>query len=198
MPDHVTITRTTGAANASFNTIGVTQSEMIFWKNEDDQPHWPIFNAVTPPLTLAYQVGPKSNSDNLQPSLGNIASSNPNGSAIPQGQVVPVTYACQLHKGESGTINVCADFYSQPNQLPGANQGKAYSANLTTGGMPPYTFSVSNSNLPASLTVNNVAGQGPVLSGTPGSSDTGSFAFDMTAEDSLGNNVTQTYLLTVS
>jgi hypothetical protein len=195
MSDHVTITRQPGAANASFETIGVTQSQMVFWKNEDTQPHWPIFTGGSQPA-LPYQVGPKGNSDSLQPSLGNAASADP--SVVPQGQSVTVTYGCKLHSGESGTINVCADFYSQPNQLPGASQGKAYAANLTTGGMPPYTPHVSNSNLPPSLTVKNVTGQGPVVSGIPGSGDTGSFAFDLYCEDSLGNNVTQTYLLTVS
>jgi hypothetical protein len=65
--------------------------------------------------------------------------------------------------------------------------------------MPNYTFRVSNSNLPASLKVSIVNTlQGPAVTGTPGSGDAGSFAFDLYCEDAGGNNVTQTYVLTVS
>ena len=201
MSDHVTITRNPGAANASFETIDTTQGEMVYWKNEDTEAHWPIFSAVTPAVTLNFQAGPLTNSDSLQPSLGNTASASP--AVITQGTSVTVSYTCKLHSGEAGTINVWADFRSQPNQMAGATHGQAYSANLTIGGKPPYTFQVSNSNLPASLTVKDVKNaqgvdQGLYVSGTPGSGDTGSFAFDLTCEDALENNITQTYLLTVS
>jgi len=109
-----------------------------------------------------------------------------------------VSYTCKLHAGETGNINCYADFYSQPNQLPGASRGQAYSANLTNGGLPPYQFQVSNSNLPASLTVENVPNQGPVLSGTPGQGDAGNYAFDLNCQDSDDGNIVQTYLLTVA
>lgn len=198
MSDSVTITRTPGVQNASFETINASQSEMVFWKNEDNVAHWPLFSTGAPPPSLLYRVGPNSTSDSLQPALA-LGPPYAAGSPLPQGQSLPVTYVCKLHSGESGKINIYADFYSQPNQLPGATRGNAYTANLTIGGLPPYPIMrVSNSNLPVSLTVNNVTNQGPVLSGIPGSSDAGSFAFDLYCEDSDRNNVTQTYLLTVS
>jgi hypothetical protein len=114
------------------------------------------------------------------PLLPGMGASNP----LPQGQLLPVVYTCQFHSGESRKINIYADVYSKPNQLADATRGTAYTANLTAGGLPPYKLTVSNSNLPASLTVNNVANQGPVLTGTPGSGDAGSFAFDLYCEDS--------------
>src|SRR4029077_157832 len=110
-----------------------------------------------------------------------------------------VDYTCSLHPGETGLINVYADFYSLPSQLTGFTRGVAATAKLTTGGMPNYTFTVSNSNLPASLKVTIVNNtQGPVLTGTPGQNDAGNFAFDLVCEDADGNNVSQTYLVPVS
>jgi hypothetical protein len=200
MSDHVTITRPQGAPLASFDAISVTQSEMVFWKNDDNQPHFPTFSAGSPIPALANQVGPNANSGSLQPALAldkYYPSTGP--VALPQGQGIPACYICSLHPGETGVITVYADFYSQPSQLANATRGAAYSANLTTGGMPNFTFRVSNSNLPASLQVSIVNSlQGPALTGTPGPNDAGSFAFDLYCEDSGKNNITQTYLLTVS
>jgi hypothetical protein len=199
--DHVTITRAPGVATASFDTIALTQSQMVFWKNEDDQAHYPTFSTGNPPPVLANQVGPHATSDGLQPALA-LTQYYPGGGAsnpLPQGQAVPADYTCSLHQGESGVIQVYADFYSQPSQLPGASRGTAYTTNLTTGGMPNFKFQVSNSNLPASLVVSILNSlQGPAVSGTPGQKDAGNFAFDLYCEDAGGNNVTQTYLLTVS
>jgi hypothetical protein len=200
MSDHVTITRQQGAQFASFDTISASQSEMVFWKNEDSEPHHPIFSTVSPPLTLANQVGPHATSDSLQPALA-LSAFYPASGPIPltQGKLLHANYTCSLHPGETGVINVYADFYPQPSQLPGFTRGVAGTANLTTGGMPNFTFNVSNSNLPPSLTVTIVDSlQGPAVTGTPGSGDAGNFAFDLYCQDSGGNNVTQTYLLTVA
>jgi hypothetical protein len=193
MSDHVTITRQAGAKNASFNTISLSLSQLVFWKNQDNEAHWPVFSGGSPPPSLKNQVGPNSTSDSLLPGL---ALSKPPA----QGVSSPVSYKCSLPQHEeSGTINVYADFFSQPSQLSVAQRGVKYDANLTTGGLQPFKFNVSNSNLPASLKVTIVnANQGPAVSGTPGANDAGSFAFDLVCEDSDGNNITQTYLLTVS
>jgi hypothetical protein len=199
--DHVTITRTNGAAAACFNTIACYQSDMVFWKNEDGEPHSPTFSTGNPPPTLTYQVGPHATSGSLQPALA-LATYYPGGgqaNPLPQGVSVPASYTCSLHDGESGIINVYANFYSLASQLPKATRGTAYSANLTIGGIPNFSFGVSNSNLPASLTVSITnTQQGPVLAGTPGQNDAGNYSFDLSCKDAGGNNVTQTYLLTVS
>ncbi|MBV8829067.1 MAG: hypothetical protein JO108_07520 [Acidobacteriaceae bacterium] len=195
--DHVTITRVQGAALASFDTIVLTQSQMVFWKNDDDQPHWPKFSTGKTPPVLAYQVGPNATSGSVQPAL---ALPGYDGSTpLPQGQASQANYTCSLHPGEAGVINIYADFYSQASQLPGASSGKKYSANLTIGGVPDFTFRVSNSSLPASLNVVIVNPlQGPALSGTPGPNDTGNFWFDLDCQDAAGNNVTQTFQVIVT
>jgi len=54
MSDHVTITRTPGAQEASFQTINASQSQMVFWKNSDDQPHWPVFSTGNPAPAMPY------------------------------------------------------------------------------------------------------------------------------------------------
>src|SRR5215831_6365746 len=200
MSDRVTITRTPGAKLASFQTINASQSQMVFWTNRDHQPHWPTFSTGNPPPATPYQVGARGNSGSLQPATA-LAQFYPSDSGpipIPQGQAVPVNYTCQLHQGETGTINCYADLYSVANQLSPATRGQAYTANLTNGGLPPYEFRVTNSNLPASLTVKNVANQGPVLQGTPAQGDAGDYAFDLTCQDSDGGNVVETFLLTVA
>ena len=63
--------------------------------------------------------------------------------------------------------------------LPDATQGTAYSQAVSaTGGIAPYTWSVSSSNLPAGL---NLSGSG-TISGTP--TATGTSTFTVKAEDS--------------
>jgi hypothetical protein len=198
--NHVTITRANGAATASFNTIVCYQSDMVFWKNEDGEAHYPTFSTGNPPPALTYQAGPHATSGSLQPALA-LAQYYPSTgpTPLPQGVAVPASYTCSLHTGESGVINVYADFYSVPSQLPQATRGSAYIANLTTGGIPDFKFRLSNSNLPASLKVSiATAQQGPAVSGTPGQNDAGSYSFDLYCEDAGGNNVLQTYLLTVA
>ena len=57
--------------------------------------------------------------------------------------------------------------------LPGGVVSSAYSATLTaTGGVPPYTWSISNGSLPAGVTLNSSSGS---ISGTPTSKGTSSF-----------------------
>jgi hypothetical protein len=199
MSDHVTITRAKGAQLASFSTTSRQQSDMVFWQNQDSEAHFPAFPTGAP--VLSSQVGPNANSGSVQPALALSTYYPSTGPSIPlpQGQVFPVGYVCSLHPGETGIINVYADFYSQPSQLAPFKRGTAATAPLTIGGMPNFTFTVSNSNLPASLTVTILVNtEGPVVTGTPGPNDAGSFAFDLYCLDSDGNNVTQTYLLTVS
>ena len=57
--------------------------------------------------------------------------------------------------------------------LPGGVVNSAYSATLTaTGGVPPYTWSISSGSLPAGVTLNSSAGS---ISGTPTAKGTSSF-----------------------
>jgi hypothetical protein len=79
----------------------------------------------------------------------------------------------------------------QPNSLPAATQGTAYSVTITAlGGTAPYIF-VFSGTLPAGLTLTT----GGVLSGTPTAS--GSPSFQIQATDSGSNTGFRTYRLNV-
>ena len=68
-----------------------------------------------------------------------------------------------------------------PASLAGGQSGTPYSQTLAvSGGVAPYSFTITNGALPAGLTLSTAG----VLSGTPAAS--GSFAFTVTATDSTG------------
>lgn len=74
---------------------------------------------------------------------------------------------------------------NSPVTLPNASPGKAYSANLAaaanlTGGIPPYTFSLTSGSLPSGLTLSSNG----TITGIP--SLAGSFTFGFTVKDSSG------------
>jgi Putative Ig domain len=77
--------------------------------------------------------------------------------------------------------------------LPSGSNGAAYSQTLTaSGGTPPYTWSVTSGALPAGLTLSS----GGVISGTP--STTGTANFTVQVADSLSQNATKAFSLTIS
>jgi Putative Ig domain len=77
--------------------------------------------------------------------------------------------------------------------LPGAVLSTSYSQTFAaTGGMGPYTYSVSGGALPDGLTLST----GGVLSGTPTSA--GSFTFSIQAQDTLMANGTRSYTFIVA
>ncbi|BBH45774.1 putative Ig domain-containing protein [Pseudomonas sp. KU43P] len=79
-----------------------------------------------------------------------------------------------------------------PTSIPGATVASAYSATLVaSGGIAPYTYSLSAGTLPAGITL-SAAG---VLSGTPTAA--GSFNFTVTATDNTGFSGTQAYSFSV-
>jgi len=80
------------------------------------------------------------------------------------------------------TLNVAVPTLAvTPASLPGALFGIAYSQQLTTtGGIAPYTYTVSSGALPAGMTL----GATGLLSGTPNAA--GSFPFAVTVRDSTG------------
>ena len=78
--------------------------------------------------------------------------------------------------------------------LPGATLGTAYSDTLqASGGVPPYSWSVTPSSLPAGLTLDPSTG---VISGTP--TATGTSNFTATVTDSTGAAVSAALSLQVS
>lgn len=198
MPDETPITITRRAQGVEFKTVTVTQSQLVFWRNEDPQaPHWPFF-PDQPGVGPRFQIGSGNTSDNCQP--------DSTGKAIPQGQILPFSYKCKVdkHDAESGTINVVADFLAatltpEPpvfNQLPNGTVGVPYAPIvLTSGGLGPYTHTLTDAVLPHGLTITDQP-TGVTVGGTPTQSGD-NFAFTVNSRDTLGNTVDQTYTLTV-
>ncbi|MEE7561495.1 hypothetical protein HH299_18790, partial [Xanthomonas sp. Kuri4-2] len=76
--------------------------------------------------------------------------------------------------------------------LPNGTRGNAYEQTLrVSGGVAPYTFSVSAGALPAGLALSSSG----TLAGTPTAD--GRFAFSLTVTDSAGGSATQPYTLTI-
>jgi len=80
--------------------------------------------------------------------------------------------------------------------LPGGVAGTAYSQTLAaTGGLTPYTWSVSGGSLPAGLNLNSATGE---ISGTPASAGASSFTIEVTDAESPAMTATQPLSLTVT
>ncbi|WP_294990045.1 putative Ig domain-containing protein [uncultured Stenotrophomonas sp.] len=95
---------------------------------------------------------------------------------------------------QSYTLTVAAPTISlTPPTLPAATGGGAYLQSVSaSGGVGSYTFSVSSGPLPLGISLSSAG----VLSGTPTSA--GSYAFTITATDSLGFTGSQAYSFTVN
>jgi hypothetical protein len=88
---------------------------------------------------------------------------------------------------------VCPFITVNPPTLPAPIFGQFYSQTITaTGGVAPYTFTVSTGALPSGLTLNATTG---VISGAP--SGTGTFNFVITATDANACPGTRAYAFTI-
>lgn len=92
------------------------------------------------------------------------------------------------------TLTVAASPLAISNtSLSSGTTGKAYSNTLTaTGGVSPFTFTVSVGTLPTGLTLTS----GGVLSGTP--TTAGSKTFTVKVTDSVGSTATTSFAVTIS
>jgi large repetitive protein len=99
----------------------------------------------------------------------------------------PITVGVRDANGQTGSVGLTLNvgiptLTIAPATLPGAFQGIAYSQALTvSGGIAPYSFTVSSGALPAGLTLNTASG---LISGTP--SGFGQASFAITVTDSTG------------
>lgn len=115
--------------------------------------------------------------------------------AVPGDYTLTLTFSTSSVGGSATTVvqfTVNPRLTLAPATLPDGRVGSAYSQQLTAGGgTPPYTFTVAAGALPPGLTLS----AGGLLSGTPTAS--GTFAFDVTANDSGSLVGSQHYVLTV-
>ncbi|MGD0732538.1 MAG: Ig-like domain repeat protein [Terracidiphilus sp.] len=95
---------------------------------------------------------------------------------------------------QSLTITINATLAVTTASLPDGTAGTAYAQTLTaTGGVTPYTWSISNGSLPAGLSL--TAGTG-AISGTPTTAGPSTFTVKVT--DSASNTATQILSLTIN
>jgi Putative Ig domain len=98
---------------------------------------------------------------------------------------VQVTDAKSLTGSRSLSINIRGAVVVTPPTLPGGTVGTAYSANLSaTGGVLPYTWSVSSGTLPAGLTLTTNADSTATISGTPTTLGTSTFTIQVSDSES--------------
>ena len=111
MPDgtRIDINRVNG--KVVFTQVTVTQSQVVFWNNNDSEAHWPIQGP-------RFQIGPGGNSDD--------------STVYPAPLPTTIYYGCAIqgHENERGSIVVYADFLPSQvknNILPAGTKGAALS-----------------------------------------------------------------------
>jgi predicted outer membrane repeat protein len=88
---------------------------------------------------------------------------------------------------------VCPNITLDPGTLPAVNRGAAYAQSFTaSGGTAPYSFAVTSGSLPAGLSLST----GGQLTGAP--TNSGTFAFTITATDTNGCSSAVPYTLIVN
>ena len=93
---------------------------------------------------------------------------------------VQATDAKSLTGSKSLSINIRGAVSITPPTLPGGTVGTPYNATLTaTGGVLPYTWSVSSGSLPAGLTLTGNADHTATISGTPTLMGTSTFTLQV-------------------
>jgi hypothetical protein len=183
MPDgtRIDINRVNGTV--VFTTVTVTRSQVVFWHNNDSEAaHWPIQGP-------RFQIGSSNNSDDL--------------TVYPAPLPTTIYYGCAIpgHENERGSIVVYDDFLPSQiknNKLDDGKNGTAYpTTNLATGGKSNYTFSITNGSVPPGMTINGTTNNtGITIAGTP--TQSGTFTFTLNANDSLQNNIQQTFTVTIN
>lgn len=102
-----------------------------------------------------------------------------------------ITYRISYSGGDGNdvTLTAAGTPVVAPGTLPDMTVGEPFTVTFTaSGGLAPYTFSVSAGALPDGLTLDGGTGE---LSGTP--TTAGAFSFSITATDSMGSIFVQAY-----
>lgn len=177
-------------STVTFETVSIDNTENVFFTNMDpEQPHKPSILKMADDEELG-------------------ACPSPNSSQVPVPEpaegTTAVNYGCDLHKEESGVINVFPPLAAGKTTLQAATKGQPISKQqVVQGGMSPYTisgrmFQVSG-DTPSSgsgsigpglqLTSDPTGNAGVWVVGTPTVSGTYNFTF--TVDDAMGRNLQQ-------
>jgi hypothetical protein len=185
----------------TFDTVNIDNTENVFFTNLDtEQSHWPAFdpNGASPDFC----------DDQLFPA----PSDNSSQCIVPEGQS-KVTYGCRIagHSNEQGVINVFEPLAPDATTI-NATTGEAANTRVVQGGMAPYTITgliINNADCPGTCSGPGdplPIGCGLVLAqdangisvlGT--ATESGTFKFTFTVDDSMGRNLQQVqYSVTIS
>jgi hypothetical protein len=164
-------------AGGVFDPAEAIASALVFWRNEDSQPH--------APFGLEVAAGGTSNA--IQPDS---TTAQPMGLPLPKS----VSYKCTLH-GEIGTIALYNDFRVLVTN-PSAGTSPANPVVVVSGGKSPYTmaaFDVVVNGQPGAVQLAEIAGPNAGISATILNPPAGTFTvtFNLNAADQLGNNLDQ-------
>ncbi|MGX0000719.1 autotransporter domain-containing protein [Pantoea piersonii] len=195
----VTATDANGATGSASYTLVVSAASPV----ASDSTATVVANSSSNPVTLSLSGGTASSVSIVSPPAhGSLAVSGVTVSYTPATGYAgsdSFTYTASNGSGTSASARVSLTvtpvlltLSPGSGALNAATAGSSWSQTLTaSGGRAPYTFSATT--LPAGVTLNAATG---ALAGTP--SAAGSYSFQVTAADSLGNSGTASYSLAVS
>lgn len=195
----VTVTDANGATGSATYTLVVSAASPV----ASDSTATVAANSSSNPVTLSLSGGAASSLSIVSPPAhGSLAVSGLTVSYTPATGYAGsdgFTYTATNSSGTSASARVSLavtpvllTLSPGSGTLPAATAGSSWSQTLTaSGGSAPYTFSATT--LPAGVTLNATTG---ALAGTPTAS--GTYRFQVTAADSLGNSGTASYSLAVS
>lgn len=163
------------SSGGNIATVDITQSQTVFWTNQDSVAHFPVPNCTG----LRAQPDAVTNDVQIVPIP-----------ALP----MAIAYGCAIegHEGESGTINVYNDFVPVTAlTLSSATPFAAVAA--ATGGKSPYAIQ-QDSAVPYITALDTIpagssAGLSLVLNQAPPAGTT-SVTYTLNATDALGNKIT--------
>ncbi len=147
-----------------------------------------------PPYTWSISAGTLPSGLTLNASTG-VISGTPTATGTST-FTVKVTDSVATTATASLSITINAALKLVTTTLPGGSVGTAYSATMqASGGVTPYTWSISSGSLPAGLTLNAMTG---VISGTPTTSATSNFDIQVTDSESPSIAVATAFSIAIS
>jgi hypothetical protein len=171
-------------SGGTFASADITQSQTVFWTNQDNVAHFPVPNCTG----LLAKADAVTNDTQIVPIP-----------ALP----MAISYGCAIagHEGESGTINVYADFVVPSTALTLSSATPFAAVAVATGGKSPYAI-VQDSAVPyitalETTPAGSSAGVSLVLNAAPPAGTT-AVSVQLNVTDALKTNITTTIQVTLT